>query len=100
MKTSDPLLQEIKSRIYQSYGRRQEAEKSLAEFEKANSKSLSLLERRITQAIESHDKEKLMDYLDQLTQLLREKPKSWINPSIQAEWNKRFAEWKSEIQSK
>ena len=95
LKTADPLLLEIKSRIYSSYGRRPEADKCLLEAEQANYKSLYLLEHRIEESIQSKNKELLISYLSQLNELVRSKPISTISQAKLASWTKTLNEWRS-----
>lgn len=99
MRTSDPLLLEIKSRIYQSYGRRLDSEKSQTQAEQAGHKSFTLLEQRITEAAESKDKEKLLDYVGKLNAFVQSLPKSAISPRIQSQWNKQLTDWKSQTKT-
>lgn len=95
MKTADPLLLEIKSRVYSSYGRRFEADKCLLQAEQANYKSLYLLEYRIEESIQSKNKELLISYLTQLNELVRSKPVSTISQAKLASWTKTLNEWRN-----
>jgi hypothetical protein len=92
MKTSDPLLLEIQSRIYNSYGRGQEALKAVSEAETLALKSFYLLETRIHECIESKDQQRLLDYLSQLDDYYRNQPDWVFDPEVLNQWRKRFAE--------
>jgi len=86
MKTSDPLMLEIKSRIYRFHGRINDAEKSLLDAEKEDHQSIYLLERRIQDAIDAGNKQLLIDYFAKLNQLSISQSATAINPAIQAKW--------------
>lgn len=86
MKTSDPLILEIKSRIYRYHGRINDAYKSLLDAEKENHQSIYLLERRIQEAIDAGNKQLLIDYLAKLDHLSISQSTTAINPAIQAKW--------------
>ena len=86
MKTSDPLILEIKSRIYRFHGRINDADKSLLDAEKENYQSIYLLERRIQEAIDAGNKQLLIDYLAKLDHLSISQSTTAINPAIQAKW--------------
>ena len=86
MKTSDPLMLEIKSRIYRFHGRTNDADKSLLDAEKEDHQSIYLLERRIQDAIDAGNKQLLIDYLAKLNQLSISQSATAINPAIQAKW--------------
>jgi hypothetical protein len=86
MKTSDPLMLEIKSRIYRFHGRINDAEKSLLDAEKEDHQSIYLLERRIQDAIDAGNKQLLIDYFAKLNQLSMSQSATAINPAIQAKW--------------
>jgi len=86
MKTSDPLMLEIKSRIYRFHGRINDAEKSLLDAEKEDHQSIYLLERRIQDAIDAGNKQLLIDYIAKLNQLSISQSATAINPAIQAKW--------------
>jgi len=100
MKTSDPLLLEIKSRIYQSYGRRQDADKSLADAEQSSHRSFFAFERRIQETVEANDKERLKEHLKELNEFILNLPQSAINPEVQSQWNSRLNDWRTATQSK
>jgi len=86
MKTSDPLMLEIKSRIYRFHGRMNDADKSLLDAEKENHQSIYLLERQIQEAIDAGNKQLLIDYLAKLDHLSISQSTKAINPAIQAKW--------------
>jgi hypothetical protein len=86
MKTSDPLMLEIKSRIHRFHGRINDADKSLLDAEKENYQSIYLLERRIQEAIDAGNKQLLIDYLAKLDHLSISQSTTAINPAIQAKW--------------
>lgn len=86
MKTSDPLMLEIKSRIYRFHGRMNDADKSLLDAEKENHQSIYLLQRRIQEAIDAGNKQDLIDHLTQLNELSLNQSTKTINPAIQAKW--------------
>jgi len=86
MKTSDPLMLEIKSRIHRFHGRINDADKSLLDAEKENHQSIYLLERRIQEAIDAGNKQLLIDYLAKLNDLSISQSTTAINPGIQAKW--------------
>lgn len=100
MKTSDPLLLEIKSRIYQSYGRRQDADKSLADAEQSNHSSFFAFERRILETVEANDKERLLENLKKLNEFLLKMPTTAVNPVVQTQWNSRLSNWRTATESK
>lgn len=100
MKTSDPLLLEIKSRIYLPYGRRQDADKSLSEAEQASHRSFFLIERRIQESIESKDQVKLKEQLARLNEYFISKPQELINPELKLQWTKNLSDWQAQSQSK
>jgi len=95
MKTADPLLLEIKSRVYSSYGRRSEADKCLLEAEQANYKSFYLLEQRIEESIQFKNKELLISYLTQLSDHVRSKPVPAISQAKLTSWTKTLNEWRN-----
>jgi hypothetical protein len=95
MKTADPLLLEIKSRIYSSYGRRFEADKCLLQAEQANYKSCYLLEQRIGESIQFKNKELLISYLTQLSDHVRSKPVPAISQAKLTSWTKTLNEWRN-----
>jgi hypothetical protein len=86
MKTSDPLMLEIKSRIHRFHGRINDADKSLLDAEKENHQSIYLLERRIQEAGDAGNKQLLIDYLAKLDHLSISQSTTAINPAIQAKW--------------
>jgi hypothetical protein len=86
MKTSDPLILEIKSRIYRFHGRMNDADKSLLDAEKENHQSIYLLQRRIQEAIDAGNKQDLIDYLTKLNDLSLSQSTKTINPAIRAKW--------------
>lgn len=86
MKTSDPLMLEIKSRIYRFHGRMNDADKSLLDAEKENHQSIYLLQRRIQEAIDAGNKQDLIDHLTKLNELSLNQSTKTINPAIQAKW--------------
>ena len=86
MKTSDPLMLEVKSRIYRFHGRMNDADKSLLDAEKENHQSIYLLQRRIQEAIDAGNKQVLIDYLTKLSGLSLSQSTTTINPAIQAKW--------------
>ena len=86
MKTSDPLMLEIKSRIHRFHGRINDADKSLLDAEKENHQSIYLLERRIQEAIDAGNKQLLIDYLTKLDHLSISQSTTSINPAIQSKW--------------
>ncbi|MFZ4469237.1 MAG: hypothetical protein ACOYOZ_08265, partial [Pirellula sp.] len=86
MKTSDPLILEIKSRIYRFHGRINDADKSLLDAEKENHQSIYLLQRRIQEAIDAGNKQDLIDYLTKLNDLSLSQSTKTINPAIRAKW--------------
>jgi hypothetical protein len=86
MKTSDPLMLEIKSRIHRFHGRTNDADKSLLDAEKENHQSIYLLEHRIQEAIDAGNKQLLIDYLTKLDHLSISQSTTSINPAIQSKW--------------
>ena len=86
MKTSDPLMLEIKSRIYRFHGRMNDADKSLLDAEKENHQSIYLQQRRIQEAIDAGNKQDLIDHLTKLNELSLNQSTKIINPAIQAKW--------------
>ena len=86
MKTSDPLMLEVKSRIYRFHGRMNDADKSLLDAEKENHQSIYLLQRRIQEAIDAGNKQVLIDYLTKLIGLSLSQSTTTINPAIQTKW--------------
>jgi hypothetical protein len=86
MKTSDPLMLEVKSRIYRFHGRMNDADKSLLDAEKESHQSIYLLQRRIQEAIDAGNKQVLIDYLTKLSGLSLSQSTTTINPAIQAKW--------------
>jgi hypothetical protein len=88
MKTSDPLMLEIKSRIYRFHGRTNDADKSLLDAENENHQSIYLLERQIQEAIGAGNKQLLIDYLTKLDHLSISQSTKAINPAIQAKWKR------------
>ena len=96
MKTSDPLLLEIKSRIYDAYGRRPEAHKAIDEAEELGLKSFYLLESRIQECLESQDKERLLSYLVQLNDYLGDQPEWVLDPEICELWRQRLESHREE----
>lgn len=86
MKTSDPLMLEIKSRIHRFHGRTNDADKSLLDAEKEDHQSIYLLERRIQEAVDAGNKQLLIDYLAKLDHLSISQSTTAINPAIQAKW--------------
>jgi hypothetical protein len=86
MKTSDPLMLEIKSRIHRFHGRTNDADKSLLDAEKENHQSIYLLQRRIQEAIDAGNKQDLIDYLTKLNDLSLSQSTKTINPAIRAKW--------------
>lgn len=86
MKTSDPLMLEVKSRIYRFHGRMNDADKSLLDAEKENHQSTYLLQRRIREAIDAGNKQGVIDYLTKLTNLALGQSTKIVNPTIQAKW--------------
>jgi len=86
MKTSDPLMLEIKSRIHRFHGRTNDADKSLLDAEKENHQSIYLLEHRIQEAIDAGNKQLLSDYLTKLDHLSISQSTTSINPAIRSKW--------------
>ena len=86
MKTSDPLMLEVKSRIYRFHGRMNDADKSLLDAEKENHQSIYLLQRRIREAIDAGNKQGVIDYLTKLNNLALGQSTKIVNPTIQAKW--------------
>lgn len=86
MKTSDPLMLEVKSRIYRFHGRMNDADKSLLDAEKENHQSTYLLQRRIREAIDAGNKQGVIDYLTKLSNLALGQSTKIVNPTIQAKW--------------
>jgi hypothetical protein len=86
LKTSDPLLLEIKSRMYRFHGRIQDADKSLLAAEETNHQSIYLYQLRIQESIDAGNKENLIDYLTKLNDLSLRKSTNSINPALQAKW--------------
>jgi hypothetical protein len=86
MKTSDPLMLEVKSRIYRFHGRMNDADKSLLDAEKENHQSIYLLQRRIREAIDAGNKQGVIDYLTKLNNLTLGQSTKIVNPTIQSKW--------------
>jgi hypothetical protein len=86
MKTSDPMMLEIKSRIYRFHGRMSDADKSLLDAEKENHQSNYLIQRRIQEAIDAGNKQDLIGYLTKLNDLSISQSTKTINPAIRAKW--------------
>jgi hypothetical protein len=86
MKTSDPLMLEIKSRIHRFHGRMNDADKSLLDAEKENHQSIYLLQRRIQEAIDAGNKQDLIGYLTKLNDLSMSQSTITITPAIRAKW--------------
>lgn len=86
MKTSDPLMLEVKSRIYRFHGRMNDADISLLDAEKENHQSIYLLQRRIQESIDAGNKQGVIEYLNKLSGLSMSQSTKIINPTIQAKW--------------
>ncbi|MFM7977658.1 MAG: hypothetical protein ACKO8U_21505 [Pirellula sp.] len=99
MRTNDPLLLDVKSRIYYAYGKRLESDKCLQDLEGSNFKSLNLLFRRIEEAKNARDKEQLLNYLTQLNELLQQKPALASNRALRSKWNRQWLDWRTESQT-
>lgn len=92
MRTSDPLLLEIKARMFDSCGRGKEALKAVSEAEKLGFKSFYLLESRIQECLESKDKERLLEYLAQLNEYFAGQPHGALDPEVREIWRSRLAD--------
>ncbi|MFM8187290.1 MAG: hypothetical protein ACKN85_02310, partial [Pirellula sp.] len=92
MRTSDPLLLEIKAKLYESFGRGQESLKAIDEAEKLGFKSFYLLESRIQECLESKDKDRLLDYLSQLNEYFAGQPDGALDPQVREIWRSRLAD--------
>lgn len=92
MRTSDPLLLEIKARMFDSCGRGKEALKAVSEAEKLGFKSFYLLESRIQECLESKDKDRLLDYLSQLNEYFAGQPDGALDPQVREIWRSRLAD--------
>jgi hypothetical protein len=86
MKTSDPLLLEIKSRMYRFHGRTNDADKSLLDAEKEKHQSIYLYQLRIQESIDAGNKQDLIKYLTKLNDLALTKNANVVNPALQAKW--------------
>jgi len=100
MRTNDPLLLEVKSRIYLAFAKLNDSEKCLDEAQAAKFESVHLLQRRIEEASNRKDKEKLMNSLRQLNELVRQKPEVISNRNLKSAWNKQWLDWRAESQAK
>jgi hypothetical protein len=100
MRTNDPLLLDVKSRVYFAYGKLHDADKCLQDAEKSNFKSLNLLYRRIEEAKNARNKEQLLNYLTQLNDLLQQKPALASNRALRSKWNQQWLDWRTESQTK
>lgn len=99
MRTNDPLLLDVKSRVYLAYGKRLESDKCLQDMEGSNFKSLNLLFRRIEEAKNARNKEQLLNYLTQLNELLQQKPALASNRALRSKWNRQWLDWRTESQT-
>ncbi|MCY3007489.1 MAG: hypothetical protein NTV29_16115 [Planctomycetota bacterium] len=86
MKTSDPLLLEIKSRMYRFHGRIQDADKSLLAAEEKNHQSIYLYQLRFQESIDAGNKQDLIKYLTKLNDLALTQNANVVNPALQAKW--------------
>jgi hypothetical protein len=100
MKTNDPLLLEIRSRIYLAHAKIKDAERCLQDAEDSNFKSLYLLQRRIEEESNANNKEKLVVYLNQLNEFVEKNPASVSNRDLKSKWNQQLVEWRSELEKK
>ena len=100
MKTNDPLLLEIRSRIYLAHAKIKDAERCLQDAEDSNFKSLYLLQRRIEEESNANNKEKLVVYLNQLNEFVEKNPASVSNRDLKSKWNQQVVEWRSELEKK
>lgn len=100
LRTNDPLLLEMKSRVYFAYGKLNDADKCLQNAESSNFKSLNLLYRRIEEAKNARNKEQLMKHLTQLNDLLQQKPALASNRALRSKWNQQWLDWRTESQTK
>jgi hypothetical protein len=100
LKTNDPLLLEIKSRIYLAFGKLNESNRALDEAQAAGFESVHLLQRRIEAASIEKDKEKLMMCLRQLNGFVKQKPAAVLNREMKSVWNKQWLDWRAESGTK
>lgn len=63
----DPLLFDIKARIYWSHGQRQQSDDQLALAERSGNASIFYFQRRIESALENNDKAEALSYLSKFS---------------------------------
>lgn len=94
LKTSDPLVLEIKAQMYETYRRRQDAIKCIEEAEQLNFQSPYIIGWRIEEAVDTKDKESLLNNLVKLNDYLKNRPQSSFDPQVLQQWYKRLADWR------
>jgi hypothetical protein len=100
MRTNDPLLLEVKSRVYFAHGKLHDAEKCLKDAETSNYKSLFMIQRRIRESSNARDKERLINYLAQFKDLMQGKPNAVSNRDLKSKWTQQVVEWRSVLEKK
>jgi hypothetical protein len=96
LRTNDPILLEVKSRIYFANGKLFDAEKSLEDAEMSNFKSLYMLRKRIEEASKAKNKGQLTLHLSQMKDLVLQKPSTISNQALRSKWNQQRFDWQGE----
>jgi hypothetical protein len=85
---------EIKAQMYETYRRRQDAIKCIEEAEQLNFQSPYIIGWRIEEAVDTKDKESLLNNLVKLNDYLKNRPQSSFDPQVLQQWYKRLADWR------
>ena len=100
IKTQDPALFDIQSRIYWSNSRKEEARKSLDLAEKSGSLSAFYFQRKIEESIDQTDKPSVLKYLSQFNSFWLSQPGVVIGGPVDPRINRMMRRWSQDPSGK
>jgi len=100
IKTQDPALFDIQSRIYWSNSRKEEARKLLDLAEKSGSLSAFYFQRKIEESIDQTDKPSVLKYLSQFNSFWLSQPGVVIGGPVDPRINRMMRRWSQDPSGK
>jgi hypothetical protein len=100
IKTNDPALYDVQSRIYWSNTRKEEARKLLDLAEKSGSKSAYYFQREIEKSIHQNDKPSVLKYLSQFNSFWLSQPGVVIGGPVDPRINRMMRRWNQDPSEK
>jgi hypothetical protein len=90
----DPVLNDIKSRIYLSHALPRESDEQLSLAEEQGTTTAYFFKRRIELALQKNDKSQTLKYLSQFNTFWLSQPGVTLASDSRSEWNKFLKRWK------